>query len=365
VAVVAVVLIAIIGYRIYDNISKNNERAARATQGRAVAVELGKVGRQDIKPVLVFSANLEPLWSADISPKVDGRIDKLFVDEGDIVKAGALIATLDANELAAQVIQAEGSLYSAQANLEQANLDLKRTEALAKQGAVSMQALDTARIKRDLAVGQLRSAEGNLTLLRARLDNANIVAPRDGIVTKRYLQAGYYAKTGSPIVTIADTGSLLAKAAVGEGQITELSVGAPVILKVNALGDKTFTGTVTRVSPAAALPARTFTAEVTVANTDGLLKTGMFAKVEAGGQVRKNALVIPEVALVLREDQKTVFAVISDNKVQQRVLKLGYVAGGWAEVLDGIKEGETIVVSGHNKLKDGSSIAGPSGEGGK
>jgi membrane fusion protein (multidrug efflux system) len=365
VAAVATVLAVIIGYRIYHNLAENKKQAGRATQGRVVAVELGKVSRQDIKPVYNFSANLEPLWSAEISAKVDGRIDKLFVDEGDVVKTGDVIALLDTNELAAQVVQAEGSLFSAQANLEQAELDLKRTDALAKQGAVSVQSLDTARIKRDLAIGGVRSAEGNLSLLRARMDNATITAPRDGIVTKRYLQSGFYAKTGSPIVTIADVTSLLSKATVGEAQVKELSLGTTVGMKVNALGDKMFAGKITRISPAASLPSRTFTAEVTVANTDGLLRAGMFAKVEIPGLVHKNALAIPEGALVLREDQKTVFVVIAENKVQQRVLKLGYVGGGWAEVLDGVKEGETIVVSGHNKLKDGSSISAPAGEGDK
>ncbi|MDT8901795.1 efflux RND transporter periplasmic adaptor subunit [Anaeroselena agilis] len=365
VAIVVIAFTAVIAYRIYANLAANKERAGRVTQGRTVAVELGKVTRQDIKPVLVFSANLEPVWSADISSKVDGRIDRLLVEEGDVVKAGSLLAVLDTNELAAQVVQAQGSLFSAQASLEQANLDLKRTEALAKQGAVSVQALDTARIKRDLAIGSLRSAEGNLALLQARLDNANIVAPRDGVVVKRYVQAGYYTKAGTAIVAVADTASLLAKAMVGEAQVHELSVGSKVAVQVNAFPGKQFAGTVTRISPAAVQPSRTFTAEITIPNPGGQLKSGMFAKVEAPGRVRPGALAVPEGALVMREDQKTVFVVIADNKVQQRLLKLGYVGGGWAEVLDGVKLGDTIVVAGHNKLKDGSSIAPSPGAGEK
>ena len=136
---------------------------------------------------------------------MDGRIDRLLVEEGDVVKAGAVVAVLDTNELAAQVLQAEGTLLAAQANLEQAELDLRRTEPLARQGAVSAQALDAARIKRDLNIGQVRSAEGNMALLKARLDNANIVAPRDGTVVKRIVQAGSYTKAGSAIITLADT----------------------------------------------------------------------------------------------------------------------------------------------------------------
>lgn len=359
---VVLALLGIISYRIYDNVSANKERAIKGSQGRGAAVETGLVTRRDITPTLTFSANLEPLWNADISPKVDGRVDKLYVDEGDIVTAGMVIGVLDTNELAAQVMQAEGNLLSNQASLEQAELDLSRAQALATQGAVSAQSLDTARTKRDLAIGQVRSAEGNVVLLQARLDNANIIAPRSGIVLKRYIQAGSYAKAGSQIVSIADVSSLLGKATLGESELSEIAVGLQVKIIVNALQDKEFTGTITRVSPAATLPARTFTAEITIPNASGILKPGLFSKIVIPGTVHKNALVVPESALVMREDQKTVYVVTSENKVQQRVLKLGYVGEGWAEILAGLNDGERIVIAGQNKLKDGSTIAAPSGK---
>lgn len=363
VAVVAIVLVAIISYRIWSNLAANKERAGRVAQGRAVAVEIKKVDRQDIQPMLSFSANMEPFWTADLSPKVDGRIAALFADEGDKVTAGTVIATLDTDELLPQVTQAEGSVYAARANLEQAELDLKRAIPLAQQGAISAQALDTARIKRDLAVGQLRSAEGTLAQLRARFGNANIVAPRDGVITKRYLQAGYYAKTGSPIVSLADVSSMLVKASVGEAEIGQLKLGTVATVKITALGDKEFVGKVTRLTPAASLPVRTFTAEVTVPNAEGVLMAGMFARVAVAGETRKNVVAVPESSMVLREDQKAVYVVSADNKVQLRILKLGYVGGGWAEVLDGVKEGEVIVIGGQNKLRDGATIDRTGGKG--
>lgn len=363
VAIVAIVLTGIIGYRIYANLAANKDRAARVAQGRSVAAEVGKVGRRDVQANLLFSANLEPYWMADLSPKVDGRVAALYVDEGDVVRAGSLIATLDTDELLPQVTQAEGSLYAVKANMEQAELDLQRAIPLARQGAISAQALDTARIKRDLAIGQLRSAEGTLAQLKARLDNANLPAPRDGVITKRYMQAGYYAKTGSPIVSLADVSSMLVKASVGEAQVSQLRIGMPALVQIAALGDKQFSGTVTRLTPAAALPARTFIAEITVPNAEGILMTGMFAQVMISGEVHKNVIVVPEGALVLREDQKAIYVATADNKAQLRILRLGYVNGGWAEVLDGVKEGESIVVAGQNKLRDGSSIDRPAKEG--
>lgn len=345
-----------ISYRIYSNVNANKERAARAGQSKGVAVEVATVSRRDITPLMTFSANLEPTWSADISAKADGRIDTLNVDEGDYVKAGSVLAILDINELTAQVIQAEGNLYSNQATLEQAELDLSRTQALAKQGAISTQALDTARTKRDLAIGQVRAAEGNLALLQARYANANIIAPKNSIVLKRYVQAGVYTKAGTPILNLGDVSSLLAKAIIAEGQINDISVGKSVVITISALGNKAFTGTISRISPSATLPARTFTVEISIPNPQGDLKAGLFAKVDIPAAVHKNVLAVPESALVSREDQKTVFVVNKNNKAEQRLLKLGAISGGWVEILEGLHDGDTVVVGGQNKIKDGSFV---------
>ena len=360
-----VLLSGLIAYRIYANLAANKERANRVAQTRLVEVETAKVGRQDIRPIIVLSGNLEASWNADISPKADGRIDKLYVDEGDVVKAGSVIAELDMQELTAQVTQAEGNLLVAKAELEQAALDLQRMESLVKQGAISAQSFDAARIKRDLNIGKVKAAQGNLDQLTTRLYNARILAPRDGLVVKRHLQAGFFAKAGSPIVSLADTTEFLAKATLGEGQITQIAVGAPATIVVNAFNGQEFSGVVSRVSPAAALPARTFTTEISVSNPQNILKQGMFIKAEIAGSIKKDVLVVPEIALVMKEDQKTVYAITGDNKVKQQTLSLGYVGDGIAEVLDGVLEGDVIVIAGQNKIKDGTMIKVSAKDGGQ
>lgn len=354
--VIVLALTSIVGYRIYANVAGNKARANQLAKIPATTVEVAPVSRRDLTPLMVFPANLEPVWSADISAKVDGRINTLHVNEGDIVDAGTVIATLDTTELAAQVVQAEGNLMAAQSGLEQAELDYRRYSVLAEQGAVSAQVLDTARTKRDLSAGQVRAAQGNVMLLEEKLNNATVAAPKRGVVTKRFVQAGTYIRAGSAIVTVADTTTLLAKATVGESQIADLSVGSNVKVNVDALGGQEFTGTITRLSPSAATPARTFTAEITIPNEQGVLKSGMFAKAAVPAKVHQGVIAVPESALVLKEDQKTVFVVTADNKVQQRTLKLGFISDGWAEVLEGVVPGDTIVMAGQNKIKDGMAI---------
>ncbi|MHC1758852.1 MAG: efflux RND transporter periplasmic adaptor subunit [Negativicutes bacterium] len=351
-----ILMIAVISYKIYANITTGKERAARALAGRTVTVEAAMVGRRDLAPVFTFSANLEAVWSTEVSTKADGRIDKLFAEEGDRVTAGMVLARLDMNELAAQVMQAEGQVLQAQATLEQNELNFQRMDALYKQNAVSAHTLDSARTQRDLALGGVRAAQGNLILLKARLDNANILSPLTGVVIRRHVQAGAFSKAGAAIFTVADVSTLLAKAVVGEAQITELTLGKSVNVKVDALKGQEFKGSITRLSPAASVPTRTFTAEVSIPNPGERIKVGMFANADIVGQERKNVLAVPESALVMREDQKTVFVVAEENRVVQKVLKIGDAAGGWVEVLSGVTEGERIIVAGQHKLKDGASI---------
>ena len=354
--VLVILMIAVIAYKIYTNIATGKERASRALAGRTVTVEAAAVGRRDLAPVFTFSANLEAVWSTEVSTKADGRIDKLFVEEGDRVTAGMVLARLDMNELAAQVMQAEGQVLQAKATLEQNELNFQRMDALYRQNAVSAHTLDSARTQRDLALGGVRAAQGNLILLKTRLDNANILSPLNGVVIRRHVQAGAFSKAGAAIFTVADVSTLLAKAVVGEAQIAELTLGKSVNVKVDALKGQEFKGRVTRLSPAASVPTRTFTAEVSIPNPGEQIKVGMFANADIVGQERKNVLAVPESALVMREDQKTVFVVAEENRVVQKVLKLGDAAGGYVEVLSGVKEGERIIVAGQHKLKDGASI---------
>lgn len=354
--IVFAVVFGIIGFRIYKNISDNQQKAARVSGAGSIEVETTVVGRQDIIPELVFSANLDPVWSAEISPKFSGRLDRLRVDEGDIVVVGQVLAQMDTAELASQVYQAEGALYSAQANRQDAVADYDRNAKLYEQGAVSKKEYESSRFKQDNATGSYSAAQGGLNVLQERLDSATIRSPRTGVVTRRFLHEGYYVNSGTPIISVADTSELLAVADVGEGHIGAIYLGASADICVAAYGGELFRGKITRISPVAQLPARTFRVEINIPNQDQRLKGGMFATITIHGQVRKSTLVIPQTAIVMREDQKTVYIIDPNNIVQQKLLEVGSINDGMVEVLNGLDEGDRIVISGQNRLRQGSKV---------
>ncbi len=345
----------IIGYRIYSNIQADRARAAKMSQSRSIAVVTAHPVRRTIVPQLHFSGSLDPEWQAQVAAKVDGRLEKVYVHEGDRVEKGQVLAILEQMDTDANLLSAKGSYLDAQTSLRKAETDLARYEKLYATGAVSQQVVDDYRFARDNAAAKLEAARGSLQGMESKAAGTVVTAPADGIVAKRYYQEGYYAKAGTPLFAIADISMLKTTIHIPEGQITGVKVGNEADIALPAYPGKKLVGKITRIAPVADLPAHTFAAEVSVDNSEGLL-AGVYANVSLIGEPREQVLTIPMHAIVMRDDQQTVFVADAQGVVQRRVLSLGYSDDKVAEVLSGLDEKDTIVVEGHNKLREGSRI---------
>lgn len=350
-----VAVCAIVGYRIYSNIQADRARAAKMSQSRSVAVVTAKPVRQTIVPKLHFSGSLDPEWQAEVASKVDGRLQKVYVREGDRVEKGQVLAVLEQVDTDADLMNAKGSFLDAETNLRKAETDLARYEKLYATGAVSQQVVDDYRFARDNAAAKLQAASGNLQSMESKSAATVVTAPENGIVAKRYYQEGYYAKAGTPLFAIADISMLKTTIHIPEGQVTGVKVGNEADITLPAYPGKKLVGKITRIAPVADLPAHTFAAEVSVDNSEGLL-AGVYANVSLIGEARENVLTIPMHAVVMRDDQQTVFVADDKGVVQRRVLSIGYSDDKLAEVLSGLTEQDTIVTEGHNKLREGSKI---------
>ena len=345
----------IIGYRIYSNIQADRARAAKMSQSRSIAVVTAHPVRRTIVPQLHFSGSLDPEWQAQVAAKVDGRLEKVYVHEGDRVEKGQVLAILEQMDTDANLLSAKGSYLDAQTSLRKAETDLARYEKLYATGAVSQQVVDDYRFARDNAAAKLEAARGSLQGMESKAAGTVVTAPADGIVAKRFYQEGYYAKAGTPLFAIADISMLKTTIHIPEGQVTGVKVGNEADIALPAYPGKKLVGKITRIAPVADLPAHTFAAEVSVDNSEGLL-AGVYANVSLIGEPREQVLTIPMNAIVMRDDQQTVFVADAQGVVQRRVLALGYSDDKVAEVLSGLDEKDTIVVEGHNKLREGSRI---------
>lgn len=345
----------IIGYRIYSNIQADRARAAKMSQSRSIAVVTAHPVRRTIVPQLHFSGSLDPEWQAQVAAKVDGRLEKVYVHEGDRVEKGQVLAILEQMDTDANLLSAKGSFLDAQTSLRKAETDLARYEKLYATGAVSQQVVDDYRFARDNAAAKLEAARGSLQGMESKAAGTVVTAPADGIVAKRFYQEGYYAKAGTPLFAIADISMLKTTIHIPEGQVTGVRVGNEADIALPAYPGKKLVGKITRIAPVADLPAHTFAAEVSVDNSEGLL-AGVYANVSLIGEPREQVLTIPMHAIVMHDDQQTVFVADAQGVVQRRVLALGYSDDKVAEVLSGLDEKDTIVVEGHNKLREGSRI---------
>ena len=345
----------IIGYRIYSNIQADRARAAKMSQSRSIAVVTAHPVRRTIVPQLHFSGSLDPEWQAQVAAKVDGRLEKVYVHEGDRVEKGQVLAILEQMDTDANLLSAKGSFLDAQTSLRKAETDLARYEKLYATGAVSQQVVDDYRFARDNAAAKLEAARGSLQGMESKAAGTVVTAPADGIVAKRFYQEGYYAKAGTPLFAIADISMLKTTIHIPEGQVTGVKVGNEADIALPAYPGKKLVGKITRIAPVADLPAHTFAAEVSVDNSEGLL-AGVYANVSLIGEPREQVLTIPMHAIVMRDDQQTVFVADAQGVVQRRVLALGYSDDKVAEVLSCLDEKDTIVVEGHNKLREGSRI---------
>lgn len=354
-AIVMGVIVAIVAFRVGMNIVEKNAKAKNSGGGKSAVVTAGNPVRQTITPKYKFSGTLEPVWQADVAAKVDGRIEQVLVNEGDKVSAGQALVILEQTDTNANLMQARGSYIDAQATVEKAQHDYDRAKYLFEKGAISEEELEHAQFALDNALGKLANAEGSVAAADSKVGGTTVTTPRTGIVQKRYYQEGYYAKVGTALFNIADISTLRAKIDVPEGFISSIAVGGRVECVIPSMDNLRVVGTITRISPVAVQPSRTFEAEVTVNNADGKLRGGIYADAILTALPKTNVLTVPLSAIVMRDDQRTVY-VVEDGIAVRKVLKTGYIGDDIVEVLDGITEQDVIITGGLNKVREGSKV---------
>ena len=190
-----------------------------------IHITLQLMEQYGVAPLLEFSGSLDPEWQADVAAKVDGRVERVYVNEGDRVTKGQVLAELEQRDTDAALREARGNYMDAQTNLRKAERDLERYSALYKQGAVSEQVADDYAFARDNAAAKLDAARGTVQAMESQFEGTVITAPADGIISKRYHQEGYYAAAGTPLFAIADISVLKTVINIPEGNISGVSVG--------------------------------------------------------------------------------------------------------------------------------------------
>jgi multidrug efflux pump subunit AcrA (membrane-fusion protein) len=363
--------------------------------------------RTSIERVVSAEAVLYPIDQAAITPKISAPVAKFYVQRGAHVKKGQLLATLENRDLTAAQTENKGAYDQAQAAYEstmgaslpeetqKSELDVKAAKAsldvqkkiyesrqdLFQQGAIPRRDLEQAEVSylqaqntfdtaqkhlealkavgaqqtKKSAAGQLESAKGKYLGSEAQLSYSEIRSPISGMVAERPLYAGEMAAAGTPLITVVNTSSVVARAHIPQEQATQLKVGDQA--KIDAGGGLTAPGKVTVVSPALDPNSTTVEVWVEAPNPKGALRPGSSVQVSIHGSPVPDAIVIPANALIPTENGATAIMVVgSDGHAHRKEVKVGIRQSDEAQILSGLNAGETVVTEGAYGLPDNAQV---------
>jgi RND family efflux transporter MFP subunit len=370
----AVVLLGALGFQLYRKIGKK-EGYERQEAQVPVAVVAAPVERVMLQNLGEFSGSLIPNAQFDVSPKLGGNLEKLYVDVGDTVRKGDLIAELEDEEVVQQVEQAKAELEVAQASLEDsqnalllAEREHERVKALFEKQIASAAELDrvkaefkTAESQHRVSLAQIKQKEAALKAAKVRLSYTNIRATWNRgeeirVIGERFVDEGALLRANEPIVSVLDIDTLVAVIQVIEKDYPRVHEGQRAVVTTDLFPEREFEAKVARVSPILKEAARQAEVRVEVPNHERLLKPGMFVRVKIEFSRKEGAPSVPLASIVQRNGVQGVFLIEDDGQRARFVpVHVGLVHEERAEILDPPLSG-MVVILGHHLLEDGSPV---------
>jgi RND family efflux transporter MFP subunit len=367
-------------------------RAAAETTTERPTVSVVKIVRGDIAQTLTLAAEFRPFQEVEVHAKVAGYVKVINVDVGDRVTAGQLLAVLEIPELQDDMATAEAGVKRSQEEVIRAQADLVRTEsahevahlastrlaAVMKQrpNLVAQQDIDEAQGRDRVAEAQVATAKATIAAAQEQLavaratENktktlfayARITAPFTGVITRRYADTGSMIQAGTssqsqamPVVRLSQNNLLRLTIEVPESVVSQIHLGAPVDVKVQAL-NRVFQGKVARFADKLNLDTRTMSTEVDVPNPKLELVPGMYAYASITTDAAHDVVVAPVQAVDHKDDKITVLVVAADGRLELRPVTLGLESPERVEVRSGLRAGDQAVIGSRSQLKVGTAV---------
>ncbi|MBK7105952.1 MAG: efflux RND transporter periplasmic adaptor subunit [Ignavibacteriae bacterium] len=340
----SLITVIVIYFVVSSSYSNANEKSDK--------LQTAVVTRRDIGSSVLATGIIKPMVGAEVrvGSRVSGLVKNLYANVGDLVKKGQIIAELEPSELKAKYNQSFASLQNAKANYEYAKLDFERQKSLLKQNFISQNQLDLAEKTFEINKAQLEQAQANLDYSKVQLEYTKITAPISGIVASVSTQEGetVAASFSAPtFVTIIDLERLEVWAYVDETDIGRIIENQNATFTVDTYSDTDFEGIVTAIYPKAIIQDNVVNYVSTLKITDfkeKILRPEMTVTVTIYLEKKENVLTVPNNA-IKREQGKTVVTVLDNNdKMNRRTVKTGYSSNGYVEILDGVSEGEKVII---------------------
>ena len=321
-----------------DELDENGEKKKKK---QAVPVEVESDSRGDIQQTYRTITTLEAENDAEVVARSTGVLEEIFVEEGDTVKKGQLLAQLDVEQLSLEVAQLS-------ATSKKLKKELDRQKSMFKRKLTSSDALDRARF-------EYLAQDAQYKLSKLKLNYASIRAPINGMIIERHVKAGNLIKNNDPLFKIVDPASLVAVMFLPEKEMANIKKNQDILLSVDALNGSIITGNVDRIRPSIDITTGTFKVVAKLNNPDQLLQNGMFGKVEVVFDMHFNSLLLEQQAVITQDNRSHVF-VVRDNKAMQTPVKIGFKHNNIVEITEGLLENDQVITTGQQILKHETKI---------
>jgi RND family efflux transporter MFP subunit len=334
---------AVIASVLTSNKKKNEAKTALvATVNSGVAVRVIPVQADSLSTGIAANGHFEAKTQIDLSAKSAGRIERILVDEGSVVRVGQVLAVIDADDLSVD-------MNSAEVNYQNALKDKQRYENAFATGGVTRQQLDQA-------ILALNNAQARLSTTRIRIADATIRSSINGVVNKKYIETGSIVAPGTKLFEVVDISKLVLRVSVTESQVAALKQGDKVSVKASAFPDRDFAGRVSFIA-AKADEALNFPIEISlVTNPGNIIRAGMYGTAVFNFTATKPVIQVSRTAFVGSVSSNQVYVMNADSTASVRTVVAGRVLGDKVEVIEGLKENETVIVSGQVNLSEGAKV---------
>lgn len=332
-------LIYLFGITLFVSCSTGETKMAEQT--RKATVEVVQVSLQSKVEGYKFLGTVEANREMKVSFKIGGKIKALGFEEGQLVKAGTLLAELDTTEIRARHEQAIEKK-------NKAKRDFDRMEKLFKKRIVSLAAFQDSR-------SVFINAKAELKIVKDRLKSSTIKASFTGRITNKLTEVGEVVSPGTPIGILTEMDPILVKAAVPDNIINKIRSAKTAQVHVDSHPKEVFKGVIHRIESIADQLSRTIRMKIRIDNSDEKLRPGLIAKVKVECGKKDASIQIPLDAIIRLGTSDTVF-IVNDFEAQRRLIKTGTMAAEYVEVFEGLNVGELLVVSGQEYLKDGQKV---------
>jgi len=340
-------------------------RSLAASGAAQAPVSVAIARRAPATREFVLPGTLQAFIDTAIHARTNGYLGKWYVDIGDRVKEGQVLATIESPEVDQELNQARANLLQARANLALAQVSAARWTALGEQHAVAQQDVDQRAADFEARKADVAAAEANVQRLEQLQRFETVVAPFDGVISARRVDIGNLISAGSgpELFHLAQSGIMRAYVNVPQSYVPDVHVGVPVL--VAEFPKKAFQGRVARFAGALDAASRTLLVEVQIPNPDAELMAGMFCQLRFRLPSATPAILIPSNDVIIRADGTLVDTITDSGMIHVQKVTLGRDFGTQMEILDGLAEGQRIVDNPSDALTEGQAVdaARPSGGG--